>query len=60
MRYQPGGKITVDGVEYEISAVELSASRVNGVYQVTYTVRTYPQPEMVTVEITTPTTIDVR
>lgn len=60
MRYQPGGKITVDGVEYEISAVELSASRVNGVYQITYWVRAYSAPDSITVEITTPTTTDVR
>ena len=54
MRYQPGGTITVDGVEYEISAVDLSATVVDGRFQITYSVRAYASPDEITVEITTP------
>ena len=42
--YQPGGTITVEGVAYEIDAVDISCSTENGRYVVATRVRTRPLP----------------
>ena len=53
--YRPGGKVTVDGVEYEIDEVGMSATLDNGVLHLTTHVRTRPKSEMIIeITITTP------
>jgi hypothetical protein len=54
MRYQVGGKVTIDGVEYEIDEVRMDAVHENGMIQVSYAVRTRPNPEVIEFTVTTP------